>query len=126
MSYGMDPAEAAHLLKVWIWACVAFPIVATVAVAIRFLARWRTVGRWGNDDFLIAFSVFPLWALVGVGIDSKCSSDNYRSMNVHTKSLSIVANNGGMGLPAAFLSSNQSYVFYRVPNPHLPLPHLYC
>ena len=122
----MDPGavDASGQITAWVWTCVGLSIAATVAVFIRMLARFRTIVTWGYDDTLIVISLVPLWALVGVGIDSKCLNHNIQSKDVYTKTLPIVAYHGGMGQPQNTLSSDQSRVFFQVPNPYCPLMYL--
>ena len=67
----MDPLDIAAMVdaaevegRLWIYASLAHAAVATLAVALRLLARWRTVMSWGADDLCISLSVVLLWGLV--------------------------------------------------------------
>ena len=53
-----------------IHASSALVAVTTVAVALRFLARWRTKLAHGADDWWIGLSLIPLWCLVITGVIS--------------------------------------------------------
>ena len=74
---GMDPLDPAGMVDVaqtesrlWFYASLAHAAVATLAVALRFLARWRTIMSWGADDFCISLSLVLLWGLVVDGMIS--------------------------------------------------------
>ena len=46
--------------------------VASAAVLLRLLARWRTNASYGADDLLISLSLIPLWCSVIAGAFSAC------------------------------------------------------
>ena len=65
----VDAAQTEN--RLWVYVSFAHAGVATVAVALRLLARWRTVMSWGADDLCISLSLVFLWGLVVDGMISK-------------------------------------------------------
>lgn len=43
---------------------VALAVLATVAVLLRFIARWKTKARFAADDLLIVISLLPFYGMV--------------------------------------------------------------
>lgn len=56
-----------------IWISTALNIVATIAVLLRLLARWRSKAPYAADDFLIILSLVPQYVMLGIGALSKHS-----------------------------------------------------
>ena len=83
LSGNMDPTALAMASQgakaqayFFIYASTALGVVATIAVILRMLARWRIKGPLGIDDIWISLSLIPLWSLIGSGIVSmyKCKA----------------------------------------------------
>ena len=95
-----------------IYASSGLVAVTTVAVALRFLARWRTKLAYGADDICIGLSIIPLWCLVATAVISTCTLGPY--VLEHDLIPIIVVQQGGLGLPSHFLTPSQGNVFYKV------------
>lgn len=52
---------------------VSFTVLAVIAVGLRFLARHRSAGSHGWDDWLVLISMFILFANLAMNVVSKLS-----------------------------------------------------
>ena len=101
-----------------IYASSGLVALTTVAVALRFLARWRTKLAYGADDICIGLSIIPLWCLVVLAVISTCTFCPF--VLEHDLTAIIVVQQGGLGLPSQFLTPSQANVFYKVQVPLQP------
>jgi hypothetical protein len=56
--------RAAGQVRLLLYASTGLGAAATVAVALRFLARYRKRVSLGADDLAIGLGLLPLWGLV--------------------------------------------------------------
>ena len=103
--------------KFLIYASSGLVAVTTVAVALRFLARWSTKLAYGADDVCIGLSVIPLWCLAVMAVISTCTFCPF--VLEYDLTAIIVVQQGGLGLPSQFLTPSQANVFYKVQVPLL-------
>ena len=75
----MDPDTLGKIYKgaqgqaqFFINASTVLAAVASAAVMLRLLARWRTKSSYGADDLWISLSLIPLWCSVVAGAFSGC------------------------------------------------------
>lgn len=51
---------------------ISFTLLAVMAVAMRFWARWRSLGKYGWDDWLVLISLFLVFINFALNAVSKC------------------------------------------------------
>ena len=54
---------------------LALAVLATVAVFLRVLARWKSKARFAGDDLMIILSLFPFYGMTAISyLGSSCQS----------------------------------------------------
>ena len=70
-------------------ASIALCVVATVAVILRFIARWKSKADFGRDDIMIAICLIPHVAMVVLNYLGLSASISLRELRLNIKQLFI-------------------------------------
>jgi hypothetical protein len=70
----MTPNPGGDLIR---HASIADGVIATVAIALRLLARWKSKASLGADECLIIVSLLPQYAVITISHLSMDRAKNY-------------------------------------------------
>ena len=88
---------------------VACGVLATVAVCLRFAARWRSKASFAADDWWMAASLIPSYGMLAVGSISLFLDPAFRLVLT-----GVVITSGGGGQHSETLSESQLGTFLKV------------
>lgn len=91
---------------------IAFGVLESIAVALRFLAREKVGARYGLDDWLILVSLIPNYGMIIAGGFSKLNSLN--PVWAILIEYYPVVSDGKAGNPKATLTHEQKVIFLKV------------
>lgn len=105
----MPPTLAGTALKNM---SIVIGVIDAIAVMLRLLARWNTKAVIGVDDYLVVFSLLPMYGMIALSHLGMC----FMSLiyNPWSYLLWIGVYKGGLGLSMAEVTPAQISVFFKV------------
>lgn len=77
---------------------IAVGIIASLAVALRFLARWRSKALYALDDWLLVGSLLPFYGMLAISKSRRCPSTKAEQSEENAYSKPVF--DAGLGMPA--------------------------
>ena len=88
---------------------LALAVLATVAVLLRVLARWKSKASFAGDDLMIILSLFPFYGMTAISyLGSSCQSVKPQPL------ISVAVNLARFGMPITTLGPENIVMLLKV------------
>ena len=96
---------------------LALAVLATVAVLLRILARWKSKAKFAEDDLMVVLSLFPFYAMTSISY--LCSL----RQSVEPQPLTlVVVRLADFGMPVTTLGPENKVMLLKVIKKSPPVP----